>query len=177
MILEWLRAELASIRFSSDLKRALKEANTDEKIITQADITSDDENKKRLSIIKNYRGWFETDVDSYDWQLVELNQNEVGQLKYIDYDYWNELSSNTRLVKEATENVRKGVVIFDVPNDNFHAVADAVASGHDFPPIIVIRNTDGAHEIVEGHVRATGYALADNVIRPLVAIVGISKLS
>lgn len=175
MILEWLKAELISSRFSSDLKNAIKELGTDENIITNADLDSTEENEKRLSILKKYRGWFELDVDTYDWQLAELDQDEAGKLKYIDYDYWNELSSQTGLVEKAAQNVKQGMVVFNVPNDAMLSIAKAAESGGDFPPIIVVSKKDEG-EIIEGHLRATGYVLAGSVSKPLNAIVGIPRV-
>lgn len=149
----------------------MKELDVDESVVTNADLNNSDENEKRLDTLKKYRSWFELDVDAYHWQLAELDQNEVGSCKYIDYDYWNELSNQTRLVKKAAQNVKDGVVIFDVPNDAIFSIAKAVESGEAFPPIIVVSEND-EDKIIEGHLRATGYVLADSVSGPLSAIVG-----
>lgn len=171
MVLEWLKAELESARFSANLKQSLQELGETESLITNADLDDEGQNKRRLDVLKEYRDWFKADVNKFGWQLVELNQQEAGDLKYIHYDYWNELSGDTRLVQKAAENIRAGLVVFDVPNDGFYSVAQAVEAGRDFPPIIIVEQ-DGEQEIVEGHVRATGYVLATGTDKPLMAIVG-----
>lgn len=176
MTLEWMKAELASSRFGSDIRAALREYGAGEELITQANITSSEDNAKRLEVLRHYRSWFDLNVNDYDWQLVELNKDEVGQLKYIDYSYWNELSKGTRLVKEAVESIRDDVIVFDVSNNHFHAVANAVEASQDFLPIIVITDRNKDNEIVEGHVRATGYVLANKPKRPLTAIIGTIKV-
>ena len=176
VVLEWLKAELTSERFSPALKNALKDANEDESIIINANLSDDTKNRKRLSILKSYRDWIDEGFETLDWGWVELNQMDVDRLKYIDYSYWNELSDNTRLVHQAVANIEKGKLVFDVPHDRFRSVAKAVEAGVALPPIILVQSThDDSLEILEGHLRATGYALAKQAITPLIAIIGKAK--
>lgn len=175
VVLEWLKAELNSERFSPALKNALQFANKNESIITTANLTDDTENRDRLSILKLYRDWIDVDFETFKWEWVELNQADVDRLKYIDYSYWNELSDNTRLVQRAVANIVKSKIVFGVPHDRFHSVAEAVKDGMTLPPIIIVRNAeDDSLKILEGHLRATGYALASQKIRPLSALIGTS---
>lgn len=172
-VLEWLKAELDSERFGGDLRAALARAQCDETIIRAADLHDAQANQKRWRILTDYRDWLDRDLNDYDWQWVELDQNEVGSLDYINYSYWNELSDNTRKVKRAAANIANGKVVFDVPNDRFWAVAQAVEAGGALPPIIVVSGPgDTPGEILEGHVRATGYVLARQTVRPLTAVWG-----
>lgn len=174
--LEWLKAELNSDRFRSDLNTALIKMNAVEKIITDADLSSQDENETRWKILKSYRDWLDKDFEYYEWELVELDQADVSELHYIDYSYWNELSDNTRKVGAAAKNVMNDKVVFDVPNDKFFSVAEAVENGLDFGPIIVVSNSDKQEaEILEGHLRATGYIMAQKPTKPLRAIMGTKR--
>ena len=59
-------------------------------------------------------------------------------MKYIDYDYWVELSGGSRKAKDAAGNIRNGVEIFGVSNDGFLAGARALAGGSAFPPMIFV---------------------------------------
>ena len=102
---------------------------------------------------------------------VELDKDDVSSLNYIDYSYWNELSDDSRKVGRAVENIENGKVVFDVPNDRFHLIASDFESGVDFGPIIVVsKHNDNQGEILEGHLRATGYVLSRQTQKPLKAI-------
>lgn len=172
VVLEWLRAELGSTRFSGDLKSSLKHNRESEAVITSPNLNSRTENKARLSILLGY-SWLDFDLYKYSWQKIEFGQDDVRGLHYIDYSYWNELSENTREVGRAVQNVLDGKVVFDVPHDRFYDVANDFESGKEQPPIILISNSNSeTSEIVEGHLRATGYVLARKVNRPLRGILG-----
>ena len=172
-VLEWLKAELNSARFSSDLHIALQKLDCDEKIITEARLDDSQENETRWQVLKTYRTWLDRDFTDYEWQLVELSCQEVAGLSYIDYSYWNELSDNTRKVGQAVKNVASEKMVFDVPNDGFFSVAKGVEAGVSLPPIIVVSDQDEHQgEILEGHLRATGYVLARQTSKPLRVIWG-----
>ena len=172
-VLEWLKAELNSDRFSDGLHAAVIALGYDEKVITEASITDKQDNEVRWRILKQYRSWLDRDFSNYAWQLVHLDREEVGNLKYIDYSYWNELSEGTRKVGRAAMNVARGKIVFDVPHDRFHSVAKLVEAGESLPPIIVVSgHEDNVGEILEGHLRATGYVLAEQAKSPLLAVWG-----
>lgn len=173
-VLAWLQAELRSKRFQNDLQKSLDKYGLSTQLITNPNLDDMSENVSRLKVLRDYRDWFKDDVYAYNWQLAELKPEEVKELRYIDYSYWNELSDNTHLVGIAAKNVRRGKVVFDVSNDNFLSIASSVETGMQFPPIIVLSRKRG-HEIVEGHARATGYSLVASPDKPLLAIVGTLK--
>ena len=130
MVAAFLKAEYYSERFSDDLNKILRThyiENT--RLITDPDCTNEHENHLRAQILGDYRGYkqsreiFENFPDNLTWYRAELTPEEVGELHYVDYSYWNELSDNTHLVKDAVKNLKKGKVVFDVSNDRFFAVA------------------------------------------------------
>lgn len=175
--MEWLRAELDSERFGEDLRAAVNKSGYDETIITTANLVDNSANKARWTILKSYRTWLDCDFVDYDWDEVELSNDEVANLSYIDYSYWNELSDGTRKVGRAAANVAEGVVVFDVPNDGFFSVAKSVENGTRLPPIIVVNDKDrGTWEILDGHLRATGYILALKAKQPLKAMWGTLRV-
>jgi len=172
VILEWLRAELYSSRFSDGLKTSLQKAGQHEDIITQGNVENQTENEARLQVLKGY-SWLDFDLHQYSWYRVSLNQDEVKKLRYIDYSYWNELTNNTRQIGKAVQNIINGKVIFDVLNDRFYEMAKDFESDKEVPPIIMISGQDSEPpQVIEGHLRATGYALARNVSYSLQAILG-----
>lgn len=174
-ILEWLKAELNSNRFGGDLRDAINSSGYTEEVITAADIDNAEDNKARWRILQTYRDWLDEDFNDYDWRYVELNQEDVGNLQYIDYSYWNELSDNTRQVKRAAANVAKGKIVYDVPNTNFLSVAHAIETGKILPPIIVLAGRNEPGLVIEGHLRATSYVLAKQTMSPLHALWGILR--
>ena len=127
VILEFLKGEIKSNRFSENLNGVLKELNLDEKIITCADLNNKEENLKRLEIMHKFRGYPNEDMFTNfpkitKWGLCSFDSVDLDNCYFIDYDYWNELSNNTSLPKEAAKNVLKGVEVYDVSNAQYIAV-------------------------------------------------------
>ena len=48
---------------------------------------------------------------------MAITPAELSGVRYIEYDYWNELSGGTRLAVDAATRIRAGVTPFGVPND------------------------------------------------------------
>ena len=114
VILEFLKGEINSNRFSENLNGVLKELNLDERIITCADLNNKEENIRRLEIMHKFRGYPNEDMFNNfpkitRWELSKFDSLDLNNCYFIDYDYWNELSNNTSLPKEAAKNVLKGV--------------------------------------------------------------------
>lgn len=175
-VLAWLQAELASERFKNDLLQSLLKFETTESIITKANLDDTIENSLRYKVLKDYRDWFDDNVNEYRWSLVELDADDVGKLEYIDYSYWNELSDKTRKVEIAAKNIQNGKVVFQVPNDRFWSVAKAIETGEEFSPIVILKDSpDSSSRIVEGHLRATSYLLAKVAPKPLLATLGVAR--
>ena len=72
--------------------------------------------------------------------------------------------------------IRAGVTPFGVPNDGVTAMAQAVADGVRFPPLILLTTEPGGDVVVlEGHVRLTAFMLARDRLPPeLEVLVGSS---
>ena len=175
-VLAWLQAELTSGRFQNDLRESLKNFKATESIVTNPRLDDKHENELGYKILKNYRDWFKDDIDNYDWLVVDLDIKDVRELEYIDYSYWNELSNDTHKVRVAADNIHNGKIVFEVLNDNFWSVAKAIDLGEQFAPIVILKDDpDSPSRIVEGHVRATAYALADKPPKLLPAIQGIAR--
>lgn len=170
MVAAFLKAEISSPRFAEDVREAIQSFGGDEAQIIHPDITNEHENELRARILGKYRGYRQNREMFIDipanltWLEAELSNNEIRDLKYVDYDYWNELTGGSHLVKDGVQNIQKGKIVFDVPNDRFLTLAEEIQKGkHVFEPIIVWGHTiDAPLEILEGHLRATAFALAGN---------------
>ena len=159
MILEFLKGEINSIRFNNELFDALNEYHLNRDIIDNGDIFNSEENKKRLDVMKVFRGYpdkelFNNFPKNIMWKYVELSKEDINNIYYINYDYWNELSNNTSSPIEAVKNIKKGIEIFDVSNKPF---LDGVKllKNRPFPPVILLTCNDEKYLIIEGHSRMT----------------------
>ena len=101
---------------------------------------------------------------------------ELATVRYIDYDYWVELSGGTRLVVDAAPRIVAGVAPFGVSSDWALGMAREVVGGARFPPLILVTTGSGGDLVVlEGHARLTGFMLARDRLPPeLEVLVGSS---
>ncbi len=167
MIALFLRAELSSSRYGDQVGEQLRRAGLDRRIILEPDLADDWENAQRRAILRAYRdygnntGLFDGFPTSVRWERATLSAVELARVKYIDYDYWVELSGGSRLAVDAARRINAGITVFGVSNDGFVALAKAVAAGVKLPELIVVTATDESDLVVlEGHVRLTAYFLS-----------------
>lgn len=169
MIACFLQGELTSHRFGPGLHAALNAADLPTRLVTDADLGNEDENRARRELLAVTRGYGQgRDVfdesfpasSSVRWVRAELEPAELARVRYIDYSYWNELSGGSRLPADAAQRIRAGVSVFGVSNQRFLDAADAVARGERFGPLILAGQRLDDLVCVEGHLRLTGYALA-----------------
>ena len=64
--------------------------------------------------------------DDTTWYRTALDREELARIRYIDYDYWTELSGGSRLAVDAAERIRQGIEAFGVGNGGFWYLADAL---------------------------------------------------
>lgn len=176
MLLEFLKGEINSERFNEDVCNALSSLNLDEAIINNGDITNEQENLQRLRIMKLFRGYpddelFENFPKITEWKFVELNESDIDNIYYIDYDYWNELSNGTSKPVEAAKVIQSGKEIYGVSNQSF---LDGVeySKSNTFPPVILITCNDEKYLIIEGHSRMTVYGFDPSKLNGTFAYIG-----
>ena len=176
MILEFLKGELNSKRFNEDLNNAINELGLDSSIILNGNIEDEQENNDRLKIMKKFRGYpdeelFERFPKIEEWKYLELNEKDIDNIYYIDYDYWNELSNGTSKPVEAAKVIKSGKEIYEVSNQPF---LDGVQYNktNKFPPVILITCNNEKYLIIEGHSRMTVYGFNSNKLNGTYAYVG-----
>ncbi|MDO9575805.1 MAG: hypothetical protein Q7J55_04695 [bacterium] len=162
----FLKAKMESFRFAKEMQQIMKDCNADQKIIDNPNFDDQDENELRQKLLQSFGGsddegnLFENFPKDVSWKRALLTKSDLKKVKYIDYDYWNELSNGTRLVSEGSSSIRKGVEIFRQSNQHFWNALDALKKGQKFPePILVARNPDADFVVVDGHLRLTVYLL------------------
>ena len=182
MVALFLRTELPAARSRDDLRAHLEQARLSERVITDPDLDDDAENQARLRLLTRHRGYgtrielFDGFPDDVRWQWMAITLAELTRVRYIDYDYWVELSGGTRLAVDAAPRIRAGVAPFRVPSDWALGMAQAVADGARFPPLILVTTGPGGDLVVlEGHARLTAFMLARDRLPPeLEVLVGFS---
>ena len=182
MVALFLRTELPAARFRDTLRALLQSYELPESIITDPDLGDDAENQTRLRLLTEHReygtrtGLFEGFPDDVSWQWRAVTPAELATGRYIDYDYWVELSGGTRLAVDAAPRIRAGVAPFGVSSDWALGMAREVARGARFPPLILVtRGPGGDLVVLEGHARLTAYMLARDRLPPeLEVLVGSS---
>ncbi len=171
MIALFLQTEAKSPRYRDKILQIISDMGVDSSIVIDPNIKSDEENALRKEILSRFRG-FGKDKEIFDgfpknvrWVWVNLTKNDLYKVKYINYSYWIGLSGGSRLAKDAAENIRKGVEIFNVKNDGFIEGARYALAGNSFPPMILVSDYENENIIVlEGHLRLTAYMLVPDAI-------------
>jgi hypothetical protein len=175
MVALFLRTELAAARFRADLRALLDSAGLPERIITDPDLADAAENQARRRLLARHRaygtntGLFDGFPSDVRWTWLAITPAELAQVRYINYDYWVELSGGTRLATDAAARIRAGVAPFGVPSDWALGMARAVAEGARFPPLILVttrHEDEGGLVVLEGHARLTAFMLCPDALPP-----------
>jgi hypothetical protein len=174
MVALFLRTEWTSDRFGDQIRALLRRDGLPGRVVTEPDLRDEAENRARRSLLfgepDHRASYFESFPSDVDWQWVALAPADLARVRYIDYDYWIELSGGSRLAVDAARRVQAGVTVFDVPNDRILRTAQAVADGVHLPPLILVTpGLDGDEPdlmVMEGHVRLTAYLLARDLLPP-----------
>jgi hypothetical protein len=182
MVAAFLRAEIAADRYAQRILEIMARDGADRQIVEMPDLADLQANAYRRQLLGDFRGYrqdraiFNGFPDDVRWVRMRLARQELAEVRYIDYDYWLELSGGTRLAPAATRRIREGVTIFGVANDGFWELAAAWAAGVRFPELILVGTAEGAPLVLlEGHARLTAYFLRpDEAPAELEVIVGWS---
>jgi hypothetical protein len=181
MVALFLRTELPAARSRDNLQAMLKRTGLSERVVTEPDLDDDAENQARLRLLTQHRGYgtrtelFDGFPDDVGWQWMAITPGELAWVRYIAYDYWVELSGGSRLAVDAAPRIRAGVAPFKVPSDWALGMAQAVADGARFPPLILVTTGPGGDLVVlEGHARLTAFMLARDRLPEVEVLVGSS---
>ena len=173
MVALFLRTELPAARFRDTLRVLLDQAGLPERLITAPNLDDPAENQAREQLLTQHReygtraGLFEGFPDDVCWEWMAITPAELATVRYVDYDYWVELSGGSRLAIDAAPRIRAGVAPFGVSSDWALGMAQAVTDGARFPPLILVTaGPSGGLVVLEGHVRLTAYMLCPDRLPP-----------
>ena len=175
MILEFLKGELSSDRFNNKLISVLDDLDISKDIILNGKFTLE-ENNLRKSIMSVYRGYPDKELfnkfpRNISWEFVEFEENDLNNIYYIDYDYWNLLSRGTSKSIDASITIKEGTEIFEVSNKPFIDGVEYLKM-NSFPPIILITCNDKKYLIIEGHSRVTIYGMIPDKFKGTYGFIG-----
>lgn len=162
VIAEFLFAEFYSDRFRSGIVEALGDYDSD--LITKPNLENQNDNQLRRDILGQTRGFgrntdlFENFPGEVTWYKAVFQKEDLSEVMYINYSYWNELSCGTRLPIHASKNIIENVEVFGLSNQGFHDISAVIKNGKVFPKLIfVAMNATSRVVVLEGHARLTAY--------------------
>ena len=166
MIAVFLKTEIASERFGGKIASLLERGGEDRSVVDTPDVTSAGENACRRRLLRGYRAYVLDELPpGASWHRALLSREEVAQVRYVDYSYWNEISRGTGFPLDAAEVIRTGREVYGQSNAGFLRLAQALREGARFPELIVVgASPDAGLTLLEGHVRLTAYMLAQECL-------------
>jgi len=173
----FLQGELKSKRFSKDIENAARKLNTTLSIIKNPNITNLEENKLRLDLLNETRGYtsrrklFEGFPMDIQWYRTKVSKEFLlNDVMYINYDYWIELTNGSRFPKDAVEKVKRDEKVFNVSYDNLLQASEYYKKNKSFDEIILVSDRK-KFIVLEGHLRLTVYALNTNILPERISVI------
>jgi hypothetical protein len=165
MVLAFLQAEIDSTRYGKYYSEVLSKSSLDRRaIIDDPDMHSARDNQIRNKLLGVVRGYgdgkylFQGFPAGVAWRQIALAPEEFSLLKYANEPSWVKLSGGTRLVVDGAKNI--GVLkVAEDTNGNVQSVVAGIRAEKRYPPLIAVEGEGGFLIMVEGHTRATAYAL------------------
>lgn len=165
MVATFLAGELGSERFGATLAGALDGAGAGRALVEAPNVADAAANALRRRLLAETRGYgsgeglFAGFPDDVSWDVVALRPEELAAVRYIDYDYWVELSGGTRAPADAARRIVAGIDVFGVSSRGFLDAAAAYVPADATELIVVTAGAGHPVVVLEGHVRLTVYAL------------------
>lgn len=136
------------------------------------------DNEDRADLLKAVRGYgnndglftgFPTDVV---WRRADLTPADLAVLRYAKCDPWTTLAPRTLKLVDGAANLDR-IETRDDYRSKVHEVLAGIRRGDVFQPLILAETN--AHDLIliEGHTRATAYAL-EGTMHPVQALIGAS---
>jgi hypothetical protein len=173
MVATFLRAELGSSRYAGQVLAALAAERLDRSQVEHPDTTDPVANAARRRVLAAYRAYPDGGVFTglpadTAWQWAALGPEELLHVRYINWDYWIEVSGGTRRPLDAIPRIGDSPI--------YREIVAAVAAGRLPPELILIGRPPGTDLVVlEGHLRLTALTMAIEHLPPeLTVLVGLA---
>ena len=182
MVSLFLYEEIKSERWVNQINKILDKENINKNIILNPDLNDKNENELRKLVLKIFRGYnnkkiFKNYPENINWNWVILDKKDILKIKYITYDYWEELTNGTRYAKDSVKNIKKNTEIFGVSNNNFIELSEYIKTGNKVDPLIILTSLEKKENMIvlEGHVRLTAINLAIDYIEEIKVLMGFAE--
>lgn len=166
MVLAFLQAEIDSTRFGPTYAAVLANSGINRRLlIDRGNLNSLQDNWTRKELLKLVRGYgndsllFRGFPNNVQWRRVALEHQDWDTVKYANHATWVSLSGGTRIVADGARNIDT-IAAAEEANKNIKAVAADLRSGKRYSELIGAEGLNGEIVLLEGHTRATAYALA-----------------
>jgi hypothetical protein len=178
VVLAFLRAEIDSPKWGPFYLRLLRDLHLDRgSLIDVADLADMRAGSIRKDILGAVRGYGRNDAlftgfpRGTTWRRVQVEPSDFHRLKCISNDeQWFNLTAGTRLIQGAARNLDA----YPELAVRVRGAIKRIEQGLPVAELIMVENHSGDLILVEGHTRATAYAvLAD---RSFQSFVGTSSL-
>jgi hypothetical protein len=163
--LAFVRAEIDSRRFGARYAILIPQVGTTRRsLIDEADLLDERANLDRMRLLATVRGYrlnkflFQQFPNDVRWRYVTMPVRDLDRVKYANCEPWATYSGGGRLVVDGARNFES------MPADdraNVSAVANAVRDGKVYPPLITVDGPNDSLVLVEGHTRATAFAIVN----------------
>ena len=178
MLLEYLKCEVNSDRFSERLEKTLEELKLTHDIILNANLNNADENNQRKLIMQKFREYPTGDIfknfpKEFKWYYVEFEDGDIDKIFYLNWPSWNERTDNTAKPKDAAKKVLRGIEFTSIPNENFLKGLEYLEKGNKFKPIIAVTCNWNKCVLIEGHSRVTVYAMKPELFTGTYGYIGV----
>lgn len=142
------------------------------------DLSTPADTAYRAQLLGELRGYgrdqdvFQDVPPAVRWYCARATKADLALVRYIDYDYWTELSGGSWLAVDAAEQIRQGIEAFRVGNGAYCYLAEVLEAGASFPELILVGADErGPHLLLEGHVRLTASFLVPDCIPLLLPVI------
>ena len=184
MIALFLFEEIKSERYEDRINEILKNENIPKNIIFNPNLDNNYENGLRKIVLKKFRGYnneeiFENFPKKIEWNWAILDKIDILKIKYITYDYWEELSNGTRYAKDSIINIKNNIEIFGISNNGFINLSEYIKNGNEIDPLIILTSFEKKDNMIvlEGHARLTAINLVIEYITEVKVLLGFVKES
>jgi hypothetical protein len=179
MVAEFLKAEVASPRFSNKVSTSAVDNGLSPLQLLHPDTTNTSENAKRKLVLDDIRGYGSNTLlfaglpKGLKWQLCEITLKDILACSYAYHSSWLSLSEGSLSVAVGAKNYQ-GFKADDI-GKNVTELIPIINTGTVLPRVILLKDIDGSFIVFEGHTRITAYANALDSEETIEAIVGVGK--
>jgi hypothetical protein len=172
-VLAYLQAEIDDPDRGPLILAAISALNYDRSLIDNGDVSDAHANFARAVSLGLYRGYglgeyvgnagntaFFVDFPSdTTWRRVQLDLNDIGQLRYVGIQAFTDLSKGTHLVAQGASNYKANSDTANKVDIIREKISRGISRGVLFPELVLVEDGQSRFVIIEGNHRATAYAV------------------